>query len=380
MKTARRKHFIPTVSLAFMLAVCVMAVPSAQAQQTLCDFDPTIPQGPAAPPPQQANPPYFVWATFNAGDQRTQPGQHSGLVGWTGDIDDQTFAQQTQAAIVNAGGYLKEPLVYVFGECYGGGMIDDLRLKVVLNPMSIVTAAFFNQKANYPSRPGNGTDFVQAYINALNALPVNNNNTAQQLAAQAATDDPYGWSANPNPARQGEPMGLETPEYYSQVRGDGISLQRPAGEVNTVILWAGQPEVDDDIQLSQLIGTLLALGYSKDNIVVFFGAGRYSGAQGFSRVAATMQANNFDPTHLRVADPADFNNVLRGWAFPANVNNPPQFFFFLADDHGCNNAFMNQEKGGNGLPGQHGGGPVPTGGPDPWGNDGGSQLPQPPRG
>lgn len=147
--------------------------------------------------------------------------------------------------------------------------------------------------------------------------------------------------------------------------------------MNNVVLWAGQPELQDDRQLSQLIINLLALGYSKDNIVVFFGFGLYSPAN--SMLVATMQANNFDPTHLRQADPADFVRVLGQWVFPANVGGPPQFLFFFAADHGCNNAFTVEEKGGNGADGQHGGGAVPTGGPDPWGNNDGSMLPYPPR-
>jgi hypothetical protein len=297
-------------------------------------------------------------------------GQHSGLVGWNANIDDTTFAQETENAIVAGGVYLSVPLVYVFGECYGGGMIDDLAANVVMNPMSVVTASFFNQLANYPT--GNGTDFIWAYINAIPAKDV-----AQPLAAQAATDDPFGWAARPNPARNGERIGSETPEYYSQLGGDRISIKRPANEVNNVILWSGQPEMVDDRQLSALIVKLLALGYSKDNIVVFFGVGLYSAAN--SQLVATMQANNFDPTHLRQADPADFVRVLQQWAFPANVGAPPQFMFFLANDHGCNNAFQVEEKGGNGPAGMHGGGPVPMGGPDPWGNDDGSMLPYPPR-
>jgi len=372
MKSTGSKHLVAKGILGFVVfATCIMPGFVVQAQN-LCKFNRNVAQGPLPPPPPaQAVPPYFIWAAGNAGDQSTVPLQHSGLVGWTANIDDTTFAQQTQAAIANGGAYATVPLVYVFGECFGGGMIDDLQANIA-NPMSIVTAAFFNQRALYPT--GNGTDFVWAYINALGVQ-----NTAQKLAEQAATDDPYGWGANPNPARNGETLGAETPEYYSQAGGDNITLQRPAGEVNNVILWAGQPELVDDAQLSQLITTLLAAGYSKDNIVVFFGGGSYSGA-GFSMVSATMQANNFSPTHLRVADPKDLNNVLRGWVFPPNLINPPKFLFFLAADHGCNNAFpvLDQEKNGNGPAGQHGGGPVPVG-PDPWGNGGSSQLPYPPR-
>ena len=115
-----------------------------------------------------------------------------------------------------------------------------------------------------------------------------------------------------------------------------------------------QPEKVDDAQFSQLIVNLLNLGYDKDNIVVFFGSGFYSPMN--SALVATMKANNFDPTHLREAM-TDFNRVLAQRAFPANVGNPPKFFFFVAADHGCNNAFQVEEKSGNG-----GGGAIEPGG------------------
>ncbi len=362
---------LPYFGFSLVLAVLILLPSSMLQAQDLCTFDPNIMQGPVPPPPPQARPPYFNWRPGNRGDQGTVAGQHSGLVGWKANLDDVTFAQDTITAIVGGNNdYVSIPLVYVFGECYGGGMIDDLAANVAVNPMSIVTASFFNQTASYPINNGNGTDFVWAYVNAL-AAQVGLNPTAQFLAAQAATDDPFGWSPRPNPARKGEKIGTETPEYWSQSNGDMIDLERNANEVNSVILWAGQPEKVDDAQFSQLIVNLLNLGYDKDNIVVFFGSGFYSPMN--SALVATMKANNFDPTHLREADPTDFNRVLAQWAFPANVGNPPKFFFFLAADHGCNNAFQVEEKSGNG------GGAIEPGGDDAWGNDDGSMLPYPPR-
>ena len=160
MKGSKRNQFLAKLSLALVaFAVCIMAASPASAQN-LCTFDPTVAQGPAPPPPPQAIPPYFIWRPGNRGDQSTVAGQHSGLVGWNANIDDTTFAQETENSIVAGGVYLSVPLVYVFGECYGGGMIDDLAANVVMNPMSVVTASFFNQLANYPT--GNGTDFIWA--------------------------------------------------------------------------------------------------------------------------------------------------------------------------------------------------------------------------
>lgn len=352
--------------VALLLLVC-FAGRLSQAQD-LCTFDPTVGQGPIPGPPPQAVPSYYPWRAGTRSDQSTVPGQHSGLVGWVGNVDDQTFAQSTINAIVAGGGnYGNMPLVYVFGECYGGGMIDDLAGLVVANPMSIVSASFYNQTASYPipvNMGGNGTDFIWAYVRALANL---NNPTAQKTAAQASNDDPFGWGFKPNPARGVEIRGSETPEYWAQANGNGIALKRAANEVNSVILWAGHPKQVDDAQLAQLITTLLALGYSKDNIVVLFGSGRPLNSQ----VATVMQANNFDPTHLRQADLNQLLIVLQQWAFPAGVNNPPQFLLFLAADHGCNNAFQAVAKSGNG------GNDIYDGGD--WGNGDSDDPPYPPR-
>jgi hypothetical protein len=352
------------IVLATLLSVSIAQV------QDLCKFDPNVPQGPKAPPPAQADPPYFLWTANGPGDQTTISKlppflvQHSGLVTWSSaNLADSTFANATQRAIKN-GGYQTIPLVYVFGECFGGGMIDDLVTAINNNPMSIISAAFFNQKANYPrlfGLQGNGLDFVWPYLSALSSQQ---NPTAQSVAVQAAKDDPFGWWPNPSPARKGEKLGTETPEYYSQQMGDSILLKRDEGEANRVILWAGQPELVDDEQLGGLIYILVkGLGYKPANIVVYFGAGKYSSDH--SQLVLMMEYLGFSKKHLRAANSADFLTNGLAWAFPFRSDDPPQFFFFLAADHGCNNAFLEADWRKVGV----GGGPVPREGADQWGND-----------
>jgi hypothetical protein len=354
--------------------------PLLNGQMGLCTPNGTV-IGPAPPPPPQSNPNYFPWIKGKAGDQSTVQGQHSGLVGWPifvnngviyTAIDDVTFATAVGTGVTNVDGngndYTEVPLVFVFGECFGGGMIDDIDAVVsqTKNPTSIVSASFFNQRSLYPlPEGGNDLDFIWAYDVALGTL---NNPTALTLAEQAAANDPFGWAADPSPPRNGEVKGSETPEYYSSNNGDGTAVKRDGNEANRVILWAGIPEPTDDYQLSEIVKELLDLGFKKENIIVFFGAAWYSPAN--SRLVTTMQAKNFDSTHLRQATAGDLQRQITNWAFPPNSLNPPKFFFFLAADHGCNNAV--QENNWEKINGQDA---LPEGGEGAWGNGPGSQDP-----
>ena len=375
---SRVLHFLSCSLLLVFLSL--FPTPLLHAQLGLCAPDATA-VGPAAPPPPQAMPSYYPWVKGKAGDQSTVQGQHSGLVGWPNivgnnvfytAIDDVTFANAVGTGLSNQDGngndYTSVPLVFVFGECFGGGMIDELDAIVsqTTNPTSIVSASFFNQRALYPlNEGGNDLDFVWAYYIALGTL---NNPTAQPVAAQAAANDPFGWGASPSPPRNGEVLGSETPEYYSNNGGDTIALKRNNNEVNRIILWAGIPEATDDYQLSELVKTFLDLGYKKENIVVFFGAGWYT--PGNSILVKTMKDTGFKASHLRLASPGDLQTQLDKWALPAGTQNPPKFFFFLAADHGCNNAFQlaDWEK-------RNGEEPLAPGGEGAWGNGPGSQPP-----
>src|SRR6202008_2225982 len=146
---------------------------------------------------------------------------------------------------------------------------DDINDLPITNPISIVSASFFNQQSYYPALGINSIDFIFAYANALVGLA---NPTAQSMAAKAATDDPYGWS----PATQrnnGEVRGTETPEYYDWNMGGTTAMIRNANEVNAVILWAGHPKQVDDYQLALMFNNLLSRGYDANNIIVLYANG-----------------------------------------------------------------------------------------------------------
>lgn len=356
-----QSRFMPRFAGAVLIALCLSLAPLARAQEGLCQFDPNVGQGPAKTPPLQAVPWYLVWQAGKVGDQQSAiTDQHSGLVAWApggaaAAVDDEDFADGIAVAELNrdnfGNNYQLVPMVYVFGECYGGGMVDELEDELP-NPMSIVTASFYNQTSYYPKAGGNGLDFVWAYVQALAAqLPAT---SAQALAVQASHDDPWGWAPQPTPARNGETLGSETPEYFSQNNGDQISLNPAQYPRTSIVLWAGRPNQVDDAQLANTLLLLLQAGYSKDDILILFGSGTPSygmdqnGKFIPTLVQQAMQSFKMDPTHMRAATLKQFNAKLQEWMFPKNVNNPPRFFFFLAADHGCNNAFLATLKDGDG--------------------------------
>ena len=305
------------------LTLAPMAMGQADAVD-LCKFDATIMKGPIPPPAVSAAWPYYYpWKALGPGDQGIVrpcpvcPGQHSGLVGWNANIDDELFSQYVLVSVAS-GPYGNIPLVFMFGECYGGGMIDDLVRTGLPNPMSMVSASFFNQTASYPIKNGNGFDFVWAYTQAL-TIP---NLTALGAAVQAGRNSPFGWFTNPSPARKGETRGSETAEYYSQNFGDNVVLVAPyaKGEAK-VILWAGRPKQQDDLELANIYFLLLQAGYAKENIVALFGSGMPKNSALASIIQAVWNPNNpkgmNGATHLRAATEKQLDIAMRNWAFPA---------------------------------------------------------------
>ena len=74
------------------------------------------------------NPPWYrPWVAGGAGDQSVAvPVQNSGLVGWRGlainQVQDTDLANIARPAVQMQ----RVPAVWVFGQCFGGGMFDEL--------------------------------------------------------------------------------------------------------------------------------------------------------------------------------------------------------------------------------------------------------------
>jgi hypothetical protein len=223
----------------------------------------------------QMMPEFFeVWAAGNAiTDQDSlMTGDHSGLVGWkgAGAAGDVRDDQLAGMAMPAVMGGAR--FIWAFGQCFGGGMFDEL---VALGgTQSGTAAARHNETSRYPKRPPNGVgqDWVTSYV-----------------------------------------------------------MLHQAGGL--AILWSGQPNLYDRNQIVWALNALVAMGYTRDRIFVFYGSRRLR--QNHPIVQGHMGLN--PSITLRAAT----SNALGGLfmaRFAPQVMCKPGSVFFLANDHGFNTA------------------------------------------
>jgi hypothetical protein len=283
----------------------------------------------------QGMPPFFeVWAAGNANTDQNSlvTGDHSGLVGWkgagpAGEVWDDDLAAMAMPAVQGGTRF-----IWAFGQCFGGGMFDEL---VALGgTQSGTSAARHNETSRYPKRPPNGVghDWVTRYVMAMGAAA-----TARPTAAFAAANDP--WGTNPGAPRIMEAMGTEHPQYFSVGAGaDNLMLHQPGG---LAILWSGQPNLYDRDQIVAALNQLVAMGYTRDRIFVFYGSGV------LRQNHPIVQGHMVDPNTgmplvpsitLRAATLNALDGLFMARFGPA-ARCKPSSVFFLANDHGFNTAF-----------------------------------------
>lgn len=281
----------------------------------------------------QGMPPFFeVWAAGNANTNQNSlmTGAHSGLVGWkgagaAGDVRDDQLAGMAMRAVQGGTRF-----IWAFGQCFGGGMFDEL---IALGgTQSGTSAARHNETSRYPKRPPNGVghDWVTRYVQAMGGGAM-----ARATAASAATNDP--WGTNPGALRIMEAMGTEHPQYFSVGAGADNLLLHQAGSL--AILWSGQPNLYDRNQIVTAVSALVAMGYTRDRIFVFYGSGR------LRQNHPIVQAHMLDPMGrplvpsitLRAATFNALDGLFMARFAPAAMCKPGSVFF-LANDHGFNTA------------------------------------------
>ena len=310
----------------------------------------------------QVRPPWYnPWVAGGAGDQMSAAnGQHSGLVAWQApNVQDADLANIVRNPIMQMGAQA----VWVFGQCFGGGMFDELN--ALGGTQSGISASTFNQLANYPNpgpNPpgGNGLDFVWAYINGMKVTP-----RAESIAAVGAGDDPFGPNNDPITPRGNEPIGAEQPWYFSTGAGaDNLQVARqPRG---IAVLWSGDPGIVDRDQIIKVVNTLTTtFGYQPKQIFVLYKSGMLPTGMGGDPLGNQLKNLNIV---LRAATKKQLTNLFNQ-AFGANQMVKPNFIFFLANDHGFNTAMApaGAPKQGNN------GGSVPSSG-DYGGGDGDDQF------
>ncbi|MFL5347149.1 MAG: hypothetical protein ACJ8AT_20380, partial [Hyalangium sp.] len=274
---------------------------------------------------------FEIWAAGNpvTNQDSAVTGARSGLVGWrlvgaAGNVRDDQLAGMAAPAVQGGTRF-----IWAFGQCFGGGMFDEL---VALGgTQSGTSASRHNETSRYPKRPPNGVghDWVTRYLGAMAA-----GNTARTTAASAAANDPFG--TNPGAPRFMEVMGTEHPQYFSVGAGADNQMLFQAGGI--AILWSGQPTIYDRDQIVAALGKLVAMGYTRDRIFVYYGSGRlrqnHPIVQGHIINPATGMLLN-PPITLRAAT----QNALSGlfaMRFGPNAQCKPGSVFFLSNDHGFN--------------------------------------------
>jgi len=271
---------------------------------------------------------YKMWVANGAYDQNSAAtGEHSGLVTWDGGangwIQDTDFAGAALfKPLVKDDGI---PFVWVFSQCFGGGMFDELN--GLGGTQSGVSASNFPQPAIYqlPMPLGNGANFSTAYILAIrDGITV-----AQPMALAAADDDPWGPSRNPDPPRDEFEKDLEQPIYFTTgAAADALDLKGHSKN-GAVILWSGRPDISlDGAEISRLIIEFVSLGYNQNNIWVLYGSGKYSKTKDLVGIAVNIK--KLPATQLRAATLKQLKFVIA--AIPKS-----DFVFFFANDHGYNN-------------------------------------------
>ncbi|HTV65775.1 MAG TPA: hypothetical protein VMD98_09230 [Bryocella sp.] len=280
---------------------------------------------------------YEQWTVGGLWDQDSaKTGQHSGLVTFdfakNGPIQDTVFAASFQPLVQNK----NISFVWVFSECYGGGMFDELN--GLGGTQSGVSASAYFQEAYYQVlRPlGNGVNFSTAYIEGMRDVTT----VAEPMASTAADNDPWGPSKNPNPPRSpSEAQFAEQPIYFSTgAAGDALDLKDHAAD-GAVILWSGQPKLPlDSVEIRALVLQFVALGYNPQNIYVLFGKGTLSGRKD---LVGEVVKTDLSTKQLRAATNKQLQKVIN----VINGDDDIKFVFFFANDHGWNNVFAP-----NGLP------------------------------
>lgn len=201
---------------------------------------------------------------------------------------------------------------FAFGQCFGGGMIEDLRNNAAAanSDFSGTSAAQWNEFAFYP-RPG-GTDWVDEYIAAAAPAP-----RVDTIASNAWLNDPFGTA----PGK----LGWEHAQWQSVGAGNAMKLNDAAQANRYAILWSGDPNNTDWAQLSAMYTRLtVGYGYNANKIHILAGMG----AADPLLPPALLAAPN-----LSAATPMNLQMTLGGMN---NLGAMDQLFF-LANDHGVIN-------------------------------------------
>ena len=203
-----------------------------------------------------------VGITIVQAEYQVQPAkEHSGICTNDGKMWDNNFAKLVNGAVK---GNCKE-MIFTFGQCFGGGMIDDLN-KTVNAKMALSSASRHNETSEgcplYKRIAKTDADcYLKAWAEAINKAPLP---TMKQAYAKATNNDPAG----PKGAKK------ENPQYKSKgVNADNLKLGNKSGATSYyAILFVGGPDEWRHWNDLERIHKVLKnkYGYTENNMYILY--------------------------------------------------------------------------------------------------------------
>lgn len=223
-------------------------------------------------------------------------------------------------------------LSFAFGQCFGGGMLDNLK-NLGAGDISATSASRWDEFAWYPrplAQGGINKDWADVYLDKL-ASAAGPGPLYRDLADHAYKNDPWGTFAG---APRGNEAARETAQWAERGFLPGFLAPDDQARNNRyAVLYSGEPNAVDRAQLNrafQILTNPAGLNYRRDRIYVVAGNGALeplpAGAGDiYDPVNGVPMANRLDAT------PADLQNLLT--VTLAGLGAADQLLFF-ANDHG----------------------------------------------
>jgi len=203
---------------------------------------------------------------------------------------------------------------FIFGQCYGGGMIDELADAGITCTLSAQSASAYSE-TSWSERGSREDDYLKRYARIREMSPTLSEREVAELAREQDTAGPY-------------QDDLENPQHHAS---GPLSHTVNISDAKSFhpILFAGSPDGarhwNDLKRFYHLLTS--TYGYTKGQITVLYGDGQWP----------TGDDDNDIPFPTQGGIPitaATRNNLTRTLERIGKLMNPNEQFFFWASDHG----------------------------------------------
>jgi hypothetical protein len=238
-------------------------------------------------------------------------------------------------------------MTYVFGQCFGGGMVQDIvQIPASVNPIARVNAtsaakwfqpAYYRVPPRVPAPPppqanNSNTDWVDWYteMSRPGRGGAGGPPTHFESAMNAWWNDPFGNSPNPLRTRGPDETGTEEAQFRETIPGLAALVghtMNPNGR-RYAMLYSGKPNAVDREQILTMYDVLVTgYGYNPADIFVLYG----TGAAALGAATPPALAGRVWPATLN--DYADQMVAIMG-RVATDPNPGLNQFFFFSNDHG----------------------------------------------